>query len=481
MSFGEYILHLFQNNKESYLTFIISILDSIHDGIVVIDKFGIILYANPAYTRILGINTNRVIGKNMSDIAPEAIALKTLENKEAIINRLSRVLGLNKDVVVSATPIFHQNEFLGALSLFRDISEVRRLTEELNRAKEFAKYLQEELNRKDGVRAEFGELIGRNSKLLETLYQAAKVAKTDCTVFIRGESGVGKEIVATSIHNASKRKSKPLVRINCAAIPENLLESELFGYEEGAFTGARRGGKPGKFELANGGTLFLDEIGDMSIPLQAKLLRALQDKEVERLGGINPIRTDVRIIAATNQDLEAKIKERSFREDLFYRLNAFPLVIPPLKERKDDILLLADYFLHKLCQTHEKVLTFSSEVLHALHNHAWPGNVRELQNVVEHAVVVCEGQTIKIGDLPSYFHNIPNNILEIDHLLPGTAAQTDLNLPRLVARIEKKIIRDALLKSGENKTEAIKNLGISRAAFYSKLKKYFPDKTFREG
>lgn len=476
---GEGILHLFRNDQKSYLTFITSILDSIHDGIVVINRDGVIIYANPAYTRILGVKTEKVIGKRMSAIAPEAIALKALESKEAIINKPSRVVGLGIDIVVSATPVYYQNELLGVVSIFKDISEVTRLTEELNKAKEFARYLQEELSRKNGPPAEFNQLIGKNSKFLEMLHQAAKVARTDSTVLIRGESGVGKEILATAIHHASKRRNKPLVRVNCAAIPESLLESELYGYEEGAFTGARRGGKPGKFELADGGTLFLDEIGDMSLSLQAKLLRVLQDKEIERLGGLRPVRTDVRIIAATNQDLEKKIAENTFRQDLYYRLNTFPLHIPPLRERKDDIFLLAGHFLRKFCAKHEKELTLASSVLRILSAHSWPGNVRELENAIEHAVIICDGPVIQPGDLPSYLQNVPaRNIAGNNQPVLELLTERELNLPSLFTRLERMAIAAALQKAGKNKTKAIRLLGISRATFYSKLKRYFPDNSF---
>jgi transcriptional regulator with PAS, ATPase and Fis domain len=310
------------------------------------------------------------------------------------------------------------------------------------------------------------------------LHRAAKVAKTDGTVLIRGESGVGKEILAAAIHHAGKRKNKPMVRVNCAAIPESLLESELYGYEEGAFTGARRGGKPGKFELANGGTLFLDEIGDLSPGLQAKLLRAIQDKEIERLGGVRPIRTDVRIIAATNQDLEKKMEEKTFRQDLYYRLNAFPIHIPPLRERKDDLILLTDHFLAKFCKKYGKESGFANSALQVLIHHSWPGNVRELENVVEHAVIFCDGPVIQTRDLPAYLQNLPGNDTAGNHPILGTLAERELNLPNLFAQVEKKAIEEALRKAGKNRSAAIRLLGISRATFYSKLKRHFPEISF---
>lgn len=460
------------SGEDKHLVFLVNTLDSIHDGIVAVDKEGAIIYANPAYTRILGVERERVLGKKMVDIAPEALVLRALLEKTNFVDQASRVVGLGIDVVVSASPVWDQGEVIGAVSIFRDISEVTRLTAELEKARGWAEYLQEELSKKEGLPTEFKQLIGRNSRFVGLLSLAAKVAKTDSTVLIRGESGVGKEVLAKAIHNASKRKDKPLVQVNCAAIPETLLESELFGYEEGAFTGAKRGGKPGKFELANKGTLFLDEIGDLSLGVQAKLLRAIQNKEIERLGGIKTIPTDVRIIAATNQNLEAKIKERTFREDLFYRLNVFPLVIPPLRERKEDILPLANYFLEKFNQQYgKKELAFSNKVTQFFTFYSWPGNIRELQNVVEHAVVVAEGSMIVLNDLPGYLQNVQMED-QASQESKISVDGTTLNLPLLLSQVEKKAIEEALRKAKNNKSEAIRMLGISRAAFYEKLRRY---------
>lgn len=443
-----------------------NLLHSLHDGIVVIDGDGVIVYANPAYTRVLGINTGSVIGKKMSEIAPEAIALQCLKTKEPIINKPSRVISLGIDIVVNATPVIKNGNLIGVISLFRDVSEITCLTEQLNRMNEYAKYLQTELASRDGRPKEFEELISNSKNFINVLKQSSKVAKTDSAILIRGESGVGKDILATAIHNASKRKNSPLIKINCAAIPENLLESELYGYEEGAFTGAKKGGKPGKFELANKGTLFLDEIGDMSVVLQAKLLRTLQDKKIERLGGIKTTQIDVRIIAATNQNLDEKIRERSFREDLYYRINTFQLFIPPLRERKDDIIFLAGHFLSEQNEKYGKSLSFDKKVIHTLYNYSWPGNVRELQNVVEHAVIICEGNYIGLNDLPP-------NLLQNTHIThKPTENPDDLNLTKIISDLEETIINKAMLKAKGNKSEAIKMLGISRANFYSKLNKY---------
>lgn len=471
---------LVPQSEEASVIFLTSILDSVHDGIVAIDKEGTIIYANPAYTRILGVKKEQVLGKKMVNVAPEALVLKALHEKTTFIDQPSRVISLGIDVKVSSFPIWDQGEVIGAVSVFRDVSEVSKLKEELERTRGWVEYFKQELKRKEALPLEFKSLVGKSNPFRETLFLASKVAKTDTSVLIRGETGVGKEVLAEAIHNASKRRNKPLIRVNCAAIPETLLESELFGYEEGAFTGARRKGKPGKFELADGGTLFLDEVGDMGLEAQAKLLRAIQNKEIERLGGMRPISVDVRIIAATNQDLEAKIRERVFREDLFYRLNVFPLTIPPLRERKEDILPLAAHFLEKFSQQYGKSLVFSDRVAQLLLNYTWPGNIRELQNAVEHAVIAAEGFTITLDDLPNYLKSIQTEIKQplerTKHLEEGKQMEffaSNAGLSFLLSQVEKSAIEEALKKAGNNKSEAIRMLGISRSAFYEKLKRYF--------
>jgi len=281
-------------------------------------------------------------------------------------------------------------------------------------------------------------------------------------VLIRGESGTGKELLAHAIHNLSPRRSCPFVKVNCAAVPENLLESELFGYEEGAFTGAKKGGKPGKFEQAHGGTIFLDEIGDMPLKMQVKILRVLQEKEVERLGSTKTINVDVRVIAATNRNLERLINERKFREDLFYRLNVVNLEIPPLRERKEDIPLLADFLVKKLCKSlgiGEK--NISQSTYNVLLRYKWPGNVRELENALERALNVIDSDIIQPEHLPYYIRQSGNSLKD------GV-----FNLKSIVEETEKETIKRALNADGGSSLEAAKLLGISKSTFYDKLAKY---------
>ena len=328
-------------------------------------------------------------------------------------------------------------------------SERQRLERENRR-------LREELSRK----VQFANIIGKSDRMKSVFEMIRIVAQSDCTVLIRGESGTGKELVARTIHYSGPRRDKPFVAVNCAAIPEALLESELFGYEKGAFTDATRG-KPGKFELASGGTIFLDEIADMSLAMQAKMLRVLQEHTFERLGGIRSLTANVRLISATNKNLEELIQAGSFREDLYYRLNVVCLQLPSLREKKEDIPLLVDHFLEKFNQlNHKKIKKVSSLAVDLLINYDWPGNIRELENVIERAVVLATGNTIFPGHLPSHLHEKKKSML--------TLSFTDLSLKQT----EKELIEKILQATGWNQSKAAKKLGIHRNTLRSKIKKF---------
>ena len=325
------------------------------------------------------------------------------------------------------------------------------------------------------------EIIGNSRKLKEALKIVDKVAKTDATVLVTGESGTGKELIVREIHKKSSRANKPFVPINCGAIPKELLESELFGHEKGAFTHAIRS-RPGRFELANGGTLFLDEIAELDVYLQVKLLRAIQEKEFERVGGTRTIKVDVRIIAATNKDLEKEVEKGNFREDLFYRLNVVNISIPPLRQRKDDILLLANYFLKKFCtQNNKKIFRLEKKVEQALINYSWPGNVRELENLMERLSILCDNETVTLEDLPSKILN--NSIYRDDTKMKSpvfeeftyptldTLKKLNMNLKQLLEEIENRLLVEALEKSKGVKNRAAQLLGLKRTTLIEKLKK----------
>jgi len=309
---------------------------------------------------------------------------------------------------------------------------------------------------KDRLKAE--DFIYSSEKMHNVVSLIVRIAKTDSTCLIRGESGVGKEVIVNLVHGLSERLNQPLVKVNCAAIPETLLESELFGYEKGAFTGAYQR-KAGKFELANKGTIFLDEIGDIPLLLQSKLLRVIQEREVERLGGLNSVKVDVRIITATNKNLEEEVKKGAFREDLFYRLNVVIIDIPPLRERKEDIPLLFDFFLKKYNDRHKKsIMGFTKEARDSLIKYDYPGNVRELENIVERAVVLTRGEYISKEDLPS--------------LAESEQPVTEGTIKDVVGATEKRMIMEALMKSDWVQTKAASIIGISERMLRYKIKKY---------
>mgnify|MGYP001171381996 FL=1 len=288
-----------------------------------------------------------------------------------------------------------------------------------------------------------------------------KIAPSDLSVLITGESGTGKELVAQSIHQLSNRSGKPFISVNCAAIPEHLFESELFGYEEGAFTGARKGGKKGKFQLADGGTLFLDEIGDMPLKTQVKLLRVLQEDEINALGAEMPQKVDVRVIAATNLPLDELVKEGKFRKDLYYRINVMEIYLPPLRERPEDIKIIANYLLTKVTnKTGKRVIHFSDDVIDLFHHYTWPGNIRELENIIESAVYLCSGETIELADLPA-------------RALTNQEDETNsYYLHDILKDTEKRTIKKVLQLTRNNKKAAAEKLGISLSTIYEKIKEY---------
>lgn len=323
-----------------------------------------------------------------------------------------------------------------------------------------------ELRRQLSEAPEHQSMIGKSEPVKNMLKFIATVAPTEATVLITGESGTGKELVARSLHASSSRASKPMVTVNCAALAESLLESELFGHEKGSFTGADKK-RDGRFVQADGGTLFLDEIGEMPLSLQAKLLRALQQGEVQRIGSDTPITVDVRVIAATNRDLRKEASQKRFREDLYFRLNVISIEVPPLRMRGDDIPLLAANFLQRFAgRNHKKIKGFAPQALDCLRRYVWPGNIRELENAVERAVILCSGDLIREEDLPACIAQAPEPepVQETASVYPLAGLSLDM--------VEKQVIENTLQLTGDNKSEAARRLGITRATLHNKLKKY---------
>lgn len=441
-----------------------NILNNIHDVVLVIDADTTIVYANEAYARILGVPVAKVLGRRLDIIEPKSGAINLLRTGKPAESREDFLASLGINVVGSSFLIYQEKKVIGCVSIFKNVTEVVELDRKLQQTRGVADYLKEQLEQWEQLPLSFKEYIGQNSRLKETLVLAAKVARTNSTVLILGESGVGKDVLARAIHNSSRRKDMPMIKVNCAAIPDNLLESELFGYEDGAFTGAKKEGKYGKFELAHNGTIFLDEIGDMSLAMQAKLLRVLQEKEFERVGGTKTLKVDIRVIAATNRDLESMITAGTFRSDLYYRLNIVDLYLTPLRERKDDIKALSKTFLDKFSRRIGHELTISPEVERFFHKYDWPGNIRELQNVLEHASIVCNSKSIEIQHLPA-------RIIPVNHDSIRFKDKPH-NAKEVVAMAERELILSVLDNNANNRTKAMKALGFSRRTFYNKLHQY---------
>jgi len=377
------------------------ILEAVQDGICVVDKTGEVTYVNPSYLRIVHKTEDMVIGENVYVVAPNGNRANVLKTGVARIGSLSH----KKDgttIVANVNPIFVDGEISGVVSVIKNITEVQTLMEKLNQMSAKAEYLEQELLRTKKMGKAFANYIGRSGRVVDVLAMASKAAAGSATVLIRGESGTGKELVAEGIHYASTRRKGPFIRVNCGAIPSTLLESELFGHEKGAFTGAVKR-KLGKFELANNGTIFLDEIGEMDKNMQVKLLRALQQREFDRVGGETTVKVDVRIIAATNRNLEDMVRQGTFRDDLYYRLNVIPLFLPALRERVEDIPLLAEHFVNKInLQNHKHIKGVTAAALEVLMSYKWPGNVRELENIIERVITLMDSDFIEIEHLPSY-------------------------------------------------------------------------------
>ncbi|MBS1126864.1 MAG: sigma-54-dependent Fis family transcriptional regulator [Nitrospirae bacterium] len=440
-----------------------AVLESTADAISVADEQGNNIIVNPAYTRITGLPKEAVIGKHATvDIAEgESMHMKVLQTGKPVKNVHMKVGPAKKEVIVNVAPIFIEGKIRGSVGVIQDISEIMSLNEELAHAKKLIRQLK--------ARYTWDDIIGRSPAIVFAKEQAKRAAETPATVLLRGESGTGKELFAHAIHNASNRKKGQFVRVNCAALAEELLESELFGYAEGAFTGALKGGKRGFFEEACRGTIFLDEIGDISLNLQKKLLRVLQEKEITKVGSTIPIPADVRVIAATNADLEQKVKNGLFREDLYYRLNVLPIQIPPLRNIKDDIPLLTEHIIYKLNQSYgREVLQISDEAMKVLLNYDWPGNVRELENVIGRAMIniLPNGKTIDSAHLPLLeSEKISKAFFNADHARMGT-------LEQVVSGAEEAAIIQTLRETGGNRQQAAKLLDIALRNLYYKIKKY---------
>lgn len=450
--------------EEWYKDIFARVLSMTDDGFIVVNKKGIIIDINDKYCDFLGTEREYIIGQHIQSIIPNTKMLDIMRDKYCEEGAIHHYLGgktKEKSVIVSRSYV--ENDIGEVVA---GVAQVKFRLQSFDVAKKLMseymelQYYKEQFKDK----CSFDKLIGENRAFIELKKTGMKASKTNFSVLLTGETGTGKEVFARAIHNNSSRSDKPMISINCAAIPEELLESELFGYDEGAFTGAKKGGKKGKFLVANNGTIFLDEIGDMPLTMQAKLLRVLQENEIEPVGGLKTIKIDVRVISATRKNLSQMVEDGLFREDLYYRLNVINIHMIELNDRKDDILLLANYILNKLNVEYKELKVLSDDVKNCFTNYTWPGNIRELQNVIKSAYAVSDDMVIKMCDLPSKMDNISR--------VAQCNSDSNCSIHKMVENYEKNLIIDVLKKYNWKCSKAAEVMGIHKSLLYKKIKKY---------
>ena len=442
-----------------------ALLDNPYESLILIDADGIVRFMSSINEGLYKMSAGEAVGRYILDVNPHSRMLRVLKSGKAEIGR-SMILD-EKQRIIARIPLVRDGRVIGVVGklMFMNPEKMKQLYERIAILERHLDYYKDELNQVLGIRYTFDNIVGESEPMQRVKQLAHQAAQADSPVIITGESGTGKELFAHAIHQASRRRSHHFVRVNCAAIPADLIEAELFGYAPGAFTGARRQGKVGKFELAHNGTIFLDEIGDMPPGMQVKLMRVLQEKEIERIGSTEPRRIDFRIISATNRNLEEMMGDGRFRLDLYYRLNVININLPPLRTIREDIPRIFRHLVEKLSRTGgreiEDVAPAAREVLMA---YAWPGNVRELRNVVERALIVCHGRRIELDDLPISLRSGPAD--------PPASDSPIGPLKQLMEKTERNAITEALARSGNNRGKAADLLGIHRTGLYQKMKKY---------
>lgn len=440
-----------------------TILDNIYNGVMITDAQGKVIFFSKTYGNFLGIDPNEAIGKHCTEVIENTRMHIVARTGIPEIDQPHPIKG--QDMVVQRIPIKMDGEVIAVYGqvMFKNVRDVQTLARKLNFLETKLEFYEKELESLRSSKYTINNIVGKSQKIVELKNLALKAARTNAPVLLMGESGTGKELFAHAIHHASERRLHPFIRLNCAAIPKDLLEAELFGYEPGAFTGAGSKGKPGKFELAHQGTIFLDEISDLPLEMQPKLLRVLEEKEMERLGGTRITKCDFRLITATNENLEKCVELGRFRKDLYYRLNVIPIQIPPLRERKEDIQIIAEHLVETLNREFgTRVTKISPEVLNIFKNYDWPGNVREMANILERIIYITEGDTIHIHHLPFFLQSMRKESAKLQPTL----------LKHLREDMEKEALLHAIRISNDNKNKAARLLGIHRTALYKKMKKF---------
>lgn len=458
--------NIFQTPEES-LKHLEAIIEHSFDGMYITNGQGVTVMINSAYEQITGLKKEEVLGKSMKKLEEKGIisvsgSLKAIHEKRVVT--LQQEFKTGKRAIITSSPIYDENhKIVMVVTNVRDLTEIYNLKEKVEEKEQEEKKLRRNL---EYVQSKImcKNMIAEDERTLEAVFLADKVAPLDATVMLLGETGVGKEVFAKYIYQNSQRANENFIKINCGAIPENLIESELFGYEKGAFTGANKNGKIGLFELADKGTVFLDEIGELPLSMQVKLLRAIQEQEIKRVGGTVPVKVDVRIIAATNRNLEEMMKEATFREDLYYRLMVFPIMIPPLREREKDIQPLAEFFLKNLNKKYNFHKKFSESSMYILKEYQWPGNIRELKNIVERAIIISGEDEIKTDAIPITTKREPKKTA------PKALEAVD-NLQEVLQKLEGEYMEQAYKEYG-NVRDAADSLGMNPSTFVRKRKKY---------
>lgn len=433
------------------------------DGAVIVDEKGHIVIITKDYAELCGVDYKEAIGKHILEYFPKSRMIEVLKTGKPIFADLWEAG--NEMVWVTRVPIVSDGRIIGAaaVSVFRYMDEANSFAQRLKSMDTELEYYKSQVRKLSGARYSFDAIVGTSEALSVAKANAQQMANNRAPVLIFGETGTGKELFAHAIHQASSRRDRPFVRVNCASIPDNLSESELFGYDEGAFTGARKGGRAGKFELAHGGTIFLDEINELSPNIQAKLLRVLQEGEIDRIGGTDVSLVDVRVISATSAHLNELVEKKMFRQDLFYRINAFLLMVPPLRKRKEDIPLLCEHFIDNCnYELGTAVAGIDRKVLQAFASYNWPGNVRELRNVIQRACLNAGSDMIKSNHLP--LESVVRN---------GIAPTADTGgLQAYLDGAEKEYVMSVLQSVRWNRNKAAEVLGIHRTSLYAKMKRY---------
>jgi len=450
------------NELHEKIRFYETVLDNIYNGVMITDPEGKIIFFSKTYGNFLGIDPKETIGKHCTEMIENTRMDIVAKTGIPEIDQPHRIMG--QDMVVQRIPIKLDGKVIAVYGqvMFKDVRDVQALANKLNFLESKVEFYEKELESLRSSKYTINNIVGKTEGIVELKKLALKAAATNAPVLLIGESGTGKELFAHAIHHASERRRYPFIRLNCAAIPKDLLEAELFGYEPGAFTGAGSKGKPGKFELAHQGTIFLDEISDLPLEMQPKLLRVLEEKEMERLGGTRLTKCDFRLIAASHENLEKCVEEGKFRKDLYYRLNVIPIQIPPLRERKEDIPTIAEHLIQTLNKDlGTNVTKISPEILNILENYDWPGNIRELSNILERILYSIDGDTIQIQHLPIFLQSMSAGSMKLQPTL----------LRRLREDMEKEALIQAIRISKDNKNKAAKLLGIHRTALYKKMKK----------